>query len=75
MSLEDILAGPPVKKILFMAKKEAIEGNVVPHFEQVLVGTGADWTQAVDTMFEVVPRGALVDAARLCAAHWHLFQG
>jgi hypothetical protein len=76
MSLEDILAGPPVKKILFMAKKEAIEGTVLPHFKQVLVGTAADWTQAVDTMFEIVPRGAFVSAAHYQrAADWHRLFG
>jgi hypothetical protein len=52
------MAGPPVIKILFIASESTIEANVIPHFEAALARTSASWTQAVDTMLEVVPVGA-----------------
>ena len=56
-TLDEILNGPPVIKLLFMAAEEHIRTTVLPHFDTALVGTSASWTQAVDTMLEVVPKG------------------
>lgn len=55
--LEDLMAGPQVKKLLFMSKPEEIDDIVKPHMAQMLKGTMADTTQAVDSMLEIVPRG------------------
>ena len=57
-TLHEILHGPAVRKILFMDTERTIQDTVLPHFRDCLAGTEADWTQAVDTMLEVVPRGS-----------------
>ena len=59
LTLDQILAGPPAIKILFMSTEERIQEEALPHFEAALAGTSADWTQAVDTMLEVVPKGEI----------------
>lgn len=58
VDLEAILQGPPVRKILFMTDARVVQQELKPHFDAALVGSGAEWTQAVDTMLEVVPAGA-----------------
>ena len=62
MPLEDLLAGPAVKKLLFMTEPQEIDDVVKPHLERMMAGTTADTTQAVDSMLEVVPRGILSDS-------------
>jgi hypothetical protein len=58
-SLPALLAGPDVRKLLFMADEARIAGEVAPHWAAVLGagGDGADVMQAVPNMLEVVPAG------------------
>jgi hypothetical protein len=58
MHLDEILEGPAVRKILFMTEAPFVESAMKPHFDAELSETGAEWTQAVDTMLEIVPQGA-----------------
>lgn len=64
MTLDDIVDGPEVKKVLLMSTADVIENRVLGHFDATLPGSGATWTQALDTMLEIVPEGecAPVDA-------------
>lgn len=57
ITLDELLAGPAVKKLLFMSNPEEISDKVMPDMDASLVDTDAESTQAVDTMLEVVPRG------------------
>eukprot|EP00892_Ulva_mutabilis_P006781 jgi/Ulvmu1/4475/UM002_0200.1 len=57
MPLAELLAGPEVKKLLFMTEPHAIDEVVKPQMEKLMAGTSADTTQAVDSMLEIVPRG------------------
>lgn len=56
ITLDELLVGPAVKKLLFMSSPDEISGKVMPDLAR-LVGTHAESTQAVDSMLEVVPRG------------------
>lgn len=56
-SLEALLAGPAVRKLLFMAAPELVEGLLKPHWGAALAGSGAELLQAVPNMLEVVPAG------------------
>ncbi|EIE27200.1 HAD-like protein [Coccomyxa subellipsoidea C-169] len=56
-SLDEILAGPPVKKLLFMTDPSIVDRQLRPHWEAALEGRGAEVMQAVPTMLELVPRG------------------
>ncbi|KAK9794386.1 hypothetical protein WJX73_003896 [Symbiochloris irregularis] len=56
-SLEAILQGPPVKKLLFMTDADVITKQVIPHWQKVAGELGAQATQAVPTMLELVPTG------------------
>lgn len=60
MPLEDLLAGPEIKKLLFMTEPHEIDDLVKPEMERMMAGTTADTTQAVDSMLEIVPRGEFV---------------
>ena len=55
--VDALLAGPPVRKLLFMAAPETISGAVLPEWQRRLEGTPAMPCQAVSSMLEVVPRG------------------
>lgn len=57
MPLEELLAGPEVKKLLFMTEPCEIDDVVKPHMERLMAESSADTTQAVDSMLEIVPRG------------------
>lgn len=57
ITLDELLAGPVVKKLLFMSHPEEISEKVMPDIDASLIGTDAESTQAVDSMLEVVPRG------------------
>jgi hypothetical protein len=73
LTVDEILDGPAVRKILFMTEAAFVESQMKPHFDRELVGTGAEWTQAVDTMLEVVPEGALAsvsDIQESCEGLW-----
>lgn len=59
-SLDELLAGPPVKKLLFMADEARILGEVAPFWSGELRdgrASGAETMQAVPNMLEVVPSG------------------
>ncbi|KAI8470741.1 MAG: HAD-like protein [Monoraphidium minutum] len=62
-SLDALLAGEPVRKLLFMADEPTIAGRVLPHWAAALGGggggglSGAQLLQAVPNMLEVVPAG------------------
>ncbi|KAK9806969.1 hypothetical protein WJX72_008996 [[Myrmecia] bisecta] len=56
-SLEELLAGPPVKKLLFMTSPERVESLLKPHWKEAVKGQQAETMQAVETMLELVPEG------------------
>lgn len=59
-SIDALLAGPAVRKLLFMADPSLVDGLLKPHWGSVLnssSSTGAEVMQAVPNMLEVVPAG------------------
>lgn len=57
-SLDQILAGPPVRKLLFMSAPEDVASSHRPHWEAFLSDNRiASLMQAVPDMLEIVPRG------------------
>jgi hydroxymethylpyrimidine pyrophosphatase-like HAD family hydrolase len=58
-SVDRVLAGPPLRKLLFMTTAARVDAEVRPHWEAALAaGGGAAATmQAVPDMLEVVPAG------------------
>jgi Cof subfamily protein (haloacid dehalogenase superfamily) len=56
-SVEQILSGPKIRKLLLMADSSTISNEIRPELEKKLRDTGATPVQAVDTMLEIVPRG------------------
>lgn len=48
--LEQVLAGPPLRKLLFMTHPEAVEDHLKPHWSAALRGTEAETMQAVPDM-------------------------
>lgn len=56
-SLDEIVEGPPVKKLIFLADAQRIEEVVKPMWQGAVKGRGAAVMQAVPTMLEVVPEG------------------
>lgn len=69
--LEQIVRGPRAIKLLFMSSEEAIKHEAWPALEAALEGTSAGLTQAVDTMLEVVPKGAGAPGAYSCSLMLH----
>mmetsp|Transcript_34668 Transcript_34668/g.89999 ORF Transcript_34668/g.89999 Transcript_34668/m.89999 type:complete len:268 (-) Transcript_34668:105-908(-) len=57
-SIGEVLAGPPVKKMLFMSDPAFVTGELQPFMEAELEDSGAELCQAVPNMLEVVPEGA-----------------
>jgi hydroxymethylpyrimidine pyrophosphatase-like HAD family hydrolase len=55
--VEQLLAGPAVRKLLFMTAPDLVEALVKPHWAQALQGQAAEVMQAVPNMLEVVPAG------------------
>ena len=64
--IDALLAGPPVRKLLFMADEARVAREVAPFWRSALGGggggggdalAGAEAMQAVPSMLEVVPRG------------------
>jgi hypothetical protein len=45
-----VLAGPPLRKLLFMTDPEQVEAHLKPHWQAALTGTGAETMQAVPDM-------------------------
>lgn len=56
LSVEDILAGPSIRKILLMDDPKSIK-TLRAHMDTELLSTGAGTMQAVETMLEIIPRG------------------
>ena len=56
-SIDEILAGPSIRKMLMMNDDVARMAALRPGMDDALLGTGAGTMVAVDTMLEVVPRG------------------
>jgi len=56
-SLEGLMAGPPVRKLLFMATPQLVDERLKPRWGSALKGSGASPMQAVPNMLEVVPEG------------------
>ncbi len=56
-SIEVLVNGPPVRKLLFMTDPAQVEGLLKPHWGKKLQGSGAAVMQAVPDMLEVVPDG------------------
>eukprot|EP00884_Botryococcus_braunii_P004928 jgi/Botrbrau1/14436/Bobra.0014s0082.1 len=56
-SLPELLEGPPVKKLLFMADPAVLDSHLKPFWQAACEGTGAEVMQAVPNMLELVPRG------------------
>lgn len=45
-SLEDVLAGPPLRKLLFMTQPHVVDGKLKTHWGRALEGTAAETMQA-----------------------------
>ena len=56
-SIDEILAGPSIRKMLMMNDDVARMAALRPGMDDALLGTDAGTMVAVDTMLEVVPRG------------------
>lgn len=56
-SIEELLLGPSVRKLLFMADPSVVDGLLKPHWGAALQGQAAEVLQAVPNMLEVVPAG------------------
>ncbi|GAB4817962.1 hypothetical protein N2152v2_005008 [Parachlorella kessleri] len=56
-SVDDVLQGPPLRKLLFMTQPHVVDTHLKPHWEGRLAGSGAQPMQAVADMLEVVPVG------------------
>ncbi len=60
-SVDVLLDGPAVRKLLFMADAARVRGEVAPHWAAALGGggelAGAEAMQAVPNMLEIVPQG------------------
>ena len=54
-SLAALLAGPPLRKMIFVEDEETVAGALRPYWSRALEGKGADVTQAVPDMLEVSP--------------------
>lgn len=56
-SVESVVSGPPLRKLLFMTSAEVVSQQLKPDWEVALKDTGAATMQAVPDMLEIVPRG------------------
>lgn len=70
-SVDAVLSGPPLRKLLFMTTPEIVAERLKPDWEAALAGTGAAPMQAVPDMLEVVPAGfnKFVGLTQLLQAH------
>lgn len=51
--VEDLLLGPAMRKLLFMAPAREVDSLLRPHWDAALMGSGAACMQAVPDMLEV----------------------
>lgn len=56
-TVDEVLSGPPLRKLLFMASEDRIEMHVKVHWERALQNSAAQTMQAVPNMLEIVPSG------------------
>mmetsp|Transcript_27098 Transcript_27098/g.73240 ORF Transcript_27098/g.73240 Transcript_27098/m.73240 type:complete len:273 (+) Transcript_27098:348-1166(+) len=56
-SLEALLEGPPVRKLLFMSTPQNVTSTLTPYWSRALQGKQAVPLQAVPSMLEIVPTG------------------
>lgn len=56
-SIEAIVEGPPMRKLLFMASNNFVDTTLKPYWESRLQNSSAQPMQAVSNMLEIVPRG------------------
>ena len=49
-TIEEVLAGPALRKLLFMTSPQAVESHLKPHWQAALAGTAAETMQAVPDM-------------------------
>jgi Cof subfamily protein (haloacid dehalogenase superfamily) len=56
-SIEQLLSGPSVRKLLFMTDPSVVDGLLKPYWGAALQGEAAEVLQAVPNMLEVVPAG------------------
>ncbi|CAD7700586.1 unnamed protein product [Ostreobium quekettii] len=54
---DEIVDGPPLKKLIFLADAQRIEEAVKPKWQESVKGRGAAVMQAVPIMLEIVPEG------------------
>jgi Cof subfamily protein (haloacid dehalogenase superfamily) len=57
LTVEDILRGPPIRKMLMMNDDVGLMQSIRPDMDKKLRQTSAGTMVAVDTMLEVVPKG------------------
>ena len=57
LTVEDILRGPPIRKMLMMNDDVGLMQSIRPDMDKQLRQTSAGTMVAVDTMLEVVPKG------------------
>jgi hypothetical protein len=50
VSVDDVLAGPPLRKLLFMTRPEVVDSQLKPHWTAALQHTDAQTMQAVPDM-------------------------
>ena len=56
-SLNALLSGPPILKLIFLAPPATVDGVIVPEWTGRLEGSGATTARAVQDMLELVPTG------------------
>ncbi|KAL3144565.1 hypothetical protein ABBQ32_004294 [Trebouxia sp. C0010 RCD-2024] len=56
-SVDDILAGPPVLKLLFMTDPKIVDSKLKPDWQRFVREYSAETMQAVPNMLELVPKG------------------
>lgn len=49
-SIDEVMRGPPLRKLLFMTRAEVVDGHLKPHWRAALEGTEAETMQAVPDM-------------------------
>ena len=56
-SLDALLSGPPILKLIFLAPPATVDGLIVPEWTERLEGSDASTARAVADMLELVPTG------------------
>lgn len=56
-SIDDVVGGPPMRKLLFLASSDRVKNELLPAWSTIVENTSAQTMQAVPDMLEIVPRG------------------